>query len=100
MSYTCKAIAMLISCLALSLAAATQAQTADALADYVLLLPQVKARAPVINPRKGYVVEELKPCVFMVTEGAYESVFVTTGKGVVLFDAPPFFCSTYRASRG
>jgi glyoxylase-like metal-dependent hydrolase (beta-lactamase superfamily II) len=27
----------------------------------------------------------------MITEGAYESAFVTTGKGVVLFDAPPSF---------
>jgi glyoxylase-like metal-dependent hydrolase (beta-lactamase superfamily II) len=91
MSYTCKAIAMLICCLGLGLAAATQAQTADTMPDYVPLLPQVKAKAPVIDPRKGYVVEELKPDVFMITEGAYESVFVTTGKGVVLVDAPPSF---------
>jgi glyoxylase-like metal-dependent hydrolase (beta-lactamase superfamily II) len=91
MSYTGKGIAMLICCLGLCLAAATQAQTADAMPDYVPLLPQVKAKAPVIDPRKGYVVEELKPGVFMITEGAYESVFVTTGKGVVLFDAPPSF---------
>jgi glyoxylase-like metal-dependent hydrolase (beta-lactamase superfamily II) len=34
-------------------------------------------------------VKELKPGIFMITDGAYESVFVTTGKGVVLFDAPP-----------
>lgn len=27
----------------------------------------------------------------MITEGAYESVFATTGQGVVLFDAPPSF---------
>jgi glyoxylase-like metal-dependent hydrolase (beta-lactamase superfamily II) len=67
------------------------AQTMETLPDYVPLLPQVKAKAPAIDPNKGYFVAEIKPGVFMVTEGAYESVFVVTGKGVVLFDAPPSF---------
>jgi glyoxylase-like metal-dependent hydrolase (beta-lactamase superfamily II) len=67
------------------------AQNTASLPDYVPLLPQVKAKAPVIDPHKGYVVQELKPDVYMITEGAYESAFVTTGKGVVLFDAPPSF---------
>jgi glyoxylase-like metal-dependent hydrolase (beta-lactamase superfamily II) len=66
-------------------------QNAPPLPDYVSLLPQVKAKAPVIDPHRGYVVEELKPDVYMITEGAYESLFVITGKGVVLFDAPPSF---------
>jgi glyoxylase-like metal-dependent hydrolase (beta-lactamase superfamily II) len=61
------------------------------LPNYVPLLPQVMARAPVIDPQKGFFVQELKPNVYMITEGAYESVFVTTGKGVVLLDAPPSF---------
>jgi glyoxylase-like metal-dependent hydrolase (beta-lactamase superfamily II) len=38
-------------------------------------------------------VQQLKPDVYMITEGAYESAFVTTGKGVVLFDAPPSFAN-------
>src|SRR5580658_8115909 len=67
------------------------AQTADTLPDYAPLLPQVKAKAPVIDPAKGYILQKLKPDVYMITEGAYESVFITTGKGVVLFDAPPSF---------
>jgi glyoxylase-like metal-dependent hydrolase (beta-lactamase superfamily II) len=71
--------------------ACAQAQTADNLPDYAPLLPQIKARATVIDPRKGYAVKQLKPDVYMITEGAYESAFVTTGKGVVLFDAPPSF---------
>jgi len=66
-------------------------QTADSLPDYAPLLPQVKAKAPVIDPEKGYLVQKLKPDVYMITDGAYESAFVTTGKGVVLFDAPPSF---------
>jgi len=67
------------------------AQTTESLPDYVPLLPQVKAKAPVIDPAKGYVVEKLKPDVYMITDGAYESAFAITGKGVVLFDAPPSF---------
>lgn len=67
------------------------AQTADTLPDYAPLLPQVKAKAPVIDPAKGYILQKLKPDVYMITEGAYESVFIATGKGVVLFDAPPSF---------
>jgi glyoxylase-like metal-dependent hydrolase (beta-lactamase superfamily II) len=71
--------------------AGIRAQTPDALPNYVQLLPAVKAKATPVDPQKGYAVKELKPELFMITEGAYESVFVTTGKGVVLFDAPPSF---------
>lgn len=91
MKRICKALPILLSGLSLCLATSTQAQTAETLPDYAPLLPQVKAKALVIDPQKGYAVEEVKPNVYMITEGAYESVFVTTGKGVVLFDAPPSF---------
>jgi glyoxylase-like metal-dependent hydrolase (beta-lactamase superfamily II) len=84
-------VAILVLGVGLALGETARAQTPETLPDYVPLLPQVKAKAPVIDPKKGYFVEEVKPGVFMITEGAYESVFVTTGKGVVLFDAPPSF---------
>jgi glyoxylase-like metal-dependent hydrolase (beta-lactamase superfamily II) len=77
----------------LILGAVGDAQTSEKLPDYVPLLPQVQAKAPLIDPQKGYFVQQLKPGVYMITEGAYESAFVTTGKGVVLFDAPPSFAS-------
>jgi glyoxylase-like metal-dependent hydrolase (beta-lactamase superfamily II) len=70
----------------------TAAETV-ALPDYTPRLPQVKARAWPVDPQKGYLVQELKPDVFMITDGGYQSLFVTTGKGVVLFDAPPSFAS-------
>jgi glyoxylase-like metal-dependent hydrolase (beta-lactamase superfamily II) len=73
------------------LARAADAATPDSLPDYAPLLPQVVAHALTVDPRKGYRVKELKPDVYMITEGAYESMFVTTGQGVVLFDAPPSF---------
>jgi hypothetical protein len=83
----------LILAVGLSFGASAQEQ-AGTLPDYVPLLPQVKAKATPIDPQKGYAVRELKPDIYMITEGAYESVFVTTGKGVVLFDAPPPSLST------
>jgi glyoxylase-like metal-dependent hydrolase (beta-lactamase superfamily II) len=90
-NYICRALPVLLCGLSLCLGISTPAQTSDALPDYVPLLPRVKAQAPVIDPQKGYAVKEVKPNVYMITEGAYESVFVATGKGVVLFDAPPSF---------
>ena len=39
--------------------------------------------------RKGYHVEELNDGVFYVTSGAYDTMFVTTGNGVVVVDTPP-----------
>jgi glyoxylase-like metal-dependent hydrolase (beta-lactamase superfamily II) len=85
-----KRISLLVLWLVFSGTAAS-AQVAESLPDYTPLLPQVKAKVPVVDPQKGYVVKQLKPDVYMITEGAYESAFVTTGKGVVLFDAPPSF---------
>jgi glyoxylase-like metal-dependent hydrolase (beta-lactamase superfamily II) len=91
MKHIPKVVAIVVCCLGLCFAGTCSAQTAGHLPDYVPLLSQVKAKQPVIDPKKGYFVQELKPGVFMITDGAYESVFVTTGKGVVLFDAPPSF---------
>jgi len=90
MSLRPRGSAVLIA-LVLTFGSIVAAQTSDDLPDYVASLPQLKASAPVIDPAKGYVVQKLKPDVYMITEGAYESAFVTTGKGVVLFDAPPSF---------
>ena len=71
----------------------TESVAADkaALPDYAPLLPQVKARAWPVDLQKGYVVKELKPNIFIITDGGYQSLFATTEKGVVLFDAPPSF---------
>jgi glyoxylase-like metal-dependent hydrolase (beta-lactamase superfamily II) len=90
MTYSSRTLAVLILLFGLS-RGTVRAQTSDTLPDYVPLLPQIKAKAPHIDSNKGYVVQQVKPDVYMITEGAYESAFVTTGKGVVLFDAPPSF---------
>lgn len=63
------------------------------LPNFESLLPQARARAWKVDPGKGYLVRELKPDTYIITDGGYQSLFVTTGKGVVLFDAPPSFAS-------
>jgi glyoxylase-like metal-dependent hydrolase (beta-lactamase superfamily II) len=96
---SCKIALPLIFLLGFGFRGAVRAQTTDSLPDYAPLLPRVAIMAPKIDPAKGYVVQTLKTddlvspkyAVYMITEGAYESAFVTTGKGVVLFDAPPSF---------
>lgn len=42
-----------------------------------------------IDQDKGYLVEELGGGLYYVTEGVYHVMFLTTGKGVIVVDAPP-----------
>jgi Metallo-beta-lactamase superfamily len=58
---------------------------------YVPLLPKVRERMLPVDYSKGYLVKEMKPDVYIITDGSYQSMFVTTGQGVILFDAPPSF---------
>ena len=53
-------------------------------------VPEV-AKGVSIPQDKGYVVEEIKDGLYWVTEGAYTAMFLTTGKGVIVVDAPPSF---------
>jgi len=51
-------------------------------------IPEIAKGVP-IPQEKGYVVEEIKDGLYWVTEGAYNAMFLTTGKGVIVVDAPP-----------
>ena len=53
-------------------------------------VPDIAKGVP-IDQTKGYVVEEIKDGLYWVTEGAYTAMFLTTGKGVIVVDAPPSF---------
>ncbi len=50
---------------------------------------------PQIDYSKGYLVEEIKDGLYWVTEGAYQAMFLTTGKGVIVVDAPPSIGENY-----
>jgi glyoxylase-like metal-dependent hydrolase (beta-lactamase superfamily II) len=60
--------------------------TADALADCAPI--PGSALGPAVN-EQGYYVGRVEANLYWVTDGTYQSAFVTTSDGVVLFDAPP-----------
>ena len=54
-------------------------------------LPAMRARAAQINTDFGLHVSEIEPGLFFVTDLIYQSAFLVTDEGVVVFDAPPSF---------
>ena len=52
------------------------------------------AKGPPIPP-KGYLVEEIRDGLYWVTDGAYNTMFLVTDKGVVAVDAPPSLGQKY-----
>jgi glyoxylase-like metal-dependent hydrolase (beta-lactamase superfamily II) len=84
-------LAVLVAMIGFATAASAQEKGKKDAEKYVPVLTEVKARALPVDPKKGYLVKEVKPGVFVITDGSYQSAFVTTGKGVILFDAPPTF---------
>jgi glyoxylase-like metal-dependent hydrolase (beta-lactamase superfamily II) len=81
--------------LALALLPRSDANAEDPLPlpNYKPVPPAIKARILPVDAQKGYLVRQLKPDVYLITDGAYQSLFVSTGKGVILLDAPPSFGS-------
>ena len=51
-------------------------------------LPEA-ARGPAIPQDKGYLLEEIGRGLYWVTGGLYHAMFLVTGEGVVVVDAPP-----------
>src|SRR5262245_13194188 len=47
------------------------------------------AKGPPIDPAKGYRTEKLGDGLYMVTDNAYQSMFLVYDRGVVVVDAPP-----------
>ena len=56
------------------------------------------ARGPAIDPAKGYRLQTLGDGLYMITDGAYQSMFMVYEDGVVVVDAPPFYGSKIRAA--
>jgi hypothetical protein len=51
------------------------------------------ANGPTIDPVKGYRTQKLGEGLYMITDGAYQSMFMTYEDGVVVVDAPPSYAS-------
>ena len=57
-------------------------------------LPET-AMGPQIDFTKGYLVEEIRDGLYWVTDGAYNTMFLTTGQGVIAVDALPSIGESY-----
>jgi len=65
--------------------------------DKYLDVPDV-AKGPVVEPAKGYRTQRLGDGLYMITDGAYQSMFMTYEDGVVVVDAPPSYASHIAAA--
>ena len=45
-------------------------------------------KGPEIDPEKGYAVIEIGDGLYWITDGVYQMMFLTTGEGVIVVDAP------------
>lgn len=51
------------------------------------------ARGPAIDPAKGYRLQDLGKGLYMITDNAYQSMFLVYDRGVVVVDAPPGYAA-------
>ena len=68
-----------------------EADHPDSFRHFAPELPAMRARAAQINTEFGLHVSEIEPGLFFVTDLIYQSAFLVTDDGVVVFDAPPSF---------
>jgi len=73
-----------------------EASHPDSFRNFAPELPELRARAAQINTDFGLHVSEIEPGLFFVTDLIYQSAFVVTDTGVVVFDAPPSFGTNLR----
>lgn len=64
-----------------------------ALTDYAPVLSSTLDRAWVIDREKGVETREVAEDVYVVTDGVWQSAFVVTDAGVVVFDAPETYAA-------
>ena len=58
-------------------------------------LPEI-SEGPRIDTAKGYRIEELGKGLYLISDGAYQSVFMVYETGVVVIDAPPVYSAKLR----
>jgi glyoxylase-like metal-dependent hydrolase (beta-lactamase superfamily II) len=65
--------------------------------DRYLPVPE-SAKAPPLDPAKGYRTQKLGRDLYLVTDNAYQSMFLVYETGVVVVDAPPGYAKHIRAA--
>src|SRR5690349_9314926 len=82
---------ILIFAAALSGCFAQSTQTTEGLKEYVPVLPSVRANFWEIDPKLGYAVKDVGGGVYVISDNGWQSAFLVTDAGVVVFDAPESF---------
>jgi len=72
-------------------ARAAPAQSPEDLKKYVPVLPAVKAQFWKIDPKLGYAVKDVGGGVYVLSDNGWQSAFLVTEDGVIVFDAPASF---------
>lgn len=65
--------------------------TQEDLKRYVPVLPSVKAKFWKIDPKLGYAVKSVGGGVYVISDNGWQSAFLVTDDGVIVFDAPASF---------
>src|SRR6266481_8371211 len=65
--------------------------TQESLKEYVPVLPAVKAKFWKIDPKVGYTVKNVGGGVYVISDNGWQSAFLVTDEGVIVFDAPASF---------
>ena len=65
----------------------TEVEHPDSFRHFAPELPAMRERSAQINPDFGLHVSEIEPGLFFVTDLIYQSAFLITDEGVVVFDA-------------
>ena len=60
----------------------------EALQQYLPVLPSVKAQFWKIDPKLGYAVKSVGGGVYVISDNGWQSAFLVTDEGVIVFDAP------------
>jgi glyoxylase-like metal-dependent hydrolase (beta-lactamase superfamily II) len=66
-------------------------QTPEGLKEYVSVLPSVRANFFELDPHLGCAVKDVGGGVFVVSDNMWQSAFLVTDGGVVVFDASETF---------
>src|SRR6266851_4122857 len=61
------------------------------LKEYVPILPSVKAKFWKIDPKVGYAVKNVGGGIYVMSDNGWQSAFLVTDEGVIVFDAPASF---------
>ena len=68
------------------------------ISSYLPILEQTKNRVPTLDPETGLFIKEVKENLFFVTDGIYQSAFLRTEDGIVVFDIPADYGKNFRKS--